>query len=379
MDNQNLNLQPRFQSNEAKKMPQKKTQMSSEEIGSIFKYHQSKRVTQQTENRSISYSNSSNQKNYNSSEVKTFNTKSLFSTKLFTTNQEQHFYQKYVIERVLKENKQCKIVICRESNTNYRKVAKIFEGTMYKFEDIVPEIQTNIKLSNFPHRNIINLIGLFIEHNFVALVFEIQAGGTLYEFLVKKQFQLADWEIKIIMKQILKGLIHLSKMEIIHRDIKLDNIMFTELNNIKSLKIIDFGCATFINDQKLKSIKCGTLGYIAPEILNGQYYDYSSDIYSVGCIFHILLTGTRLYPQFQEQQQIKYLNSQNAYILNKSITCPIILDLLQSMLSQQSKRPLAYSCLKHQYFYKSSPSITNQLQNMQFPQLKNPFQKSDQI
>lgn len=85
-------------------------------------------------------------------------------------------------------------------------------------------------------------------------------------------------------------------MEIIHRDIKLDNIMFSEFNNIKSLKIIDFGCAAFINDSRVKSIKCGTFGYIAPEILNDQYYDYSSDIYSVGGIFHILLTGTRIYP-----------------------------------------------------------------------------------
>ena len=66
----------------------------------------------------------------------------------------------------------------------------------------------------------------------------------------------------------MKGLKHLQKIDIIHRDIKLDNIMFTEANNIKSLKIIDFGCATFINDLRMKSIKCGTLGYIAPEILN---------------------------------------------------------------------------------------------------------------
>ncbi|CAD8132279.1 unnamed protein product [Paramecium octaurelia] len=383
MSTQNLNLHHQFQSKEGNSKFQNKNQLASvyqyiqdqEEIGPVLKQQYSNRTTQETENRFISYSNTSIYSNQKYLESYEKNSKATASTKMMIAHNECHFYKKYMVERIVKESKLCKVVLCQEIGSNQKKVAKIYEGKMINFEDIVPEIQTNCKLSNLPHRNIISLIDLFIEHELIALVFEYQAGGTLYDFLVQKQFQLTDSEVKIIMKQILKGLRHLQKLEIIHRDIKLDNIMFTEFNNIKSLKIIDFGCAAFINDSKAKSVKCGTFGYIAPEILNDQYYDYSSDIYSVGGIFHILLSGTRIYPQFLEQKQLKDLNSQNAYKLNKSITCPLTLDLLKSMLSQQSTRPKANCCLKHEYFIKPDLSITNQLQKMQFPKLRNPFRK----
>ncbi|CAK66581.1 unnamed protein product (macronuclear) [Paramecium tetraurelia] len=391
MSTQNLNLHHQYSSKEGSNKFQIKNQLSSvfqyiqyqEEIGPVLKQQQSNRTIQETENRFISYSNTSIYSNQKYLESYDKNSKATVSTKMMIAYNECHFYKKYMVERIVKQSKQCKVVLCQEIGSNQKKVAKIYEGKMINFvkfiftqqEDIVPEIQTNCKLSNFPHRNIISLIDLFIEHELIALVFEYQEGGTLYDFLVQKQFQLTDSEVKIIMKQILKGLRHLQKQEIIHRDIKLDNIMFTEFNNIKSLKIIDFGCAAFINDSKAKSIKCGTLGYIAPEILNDQYYDYSSDIYSVGSIFHILLSGTRIYPQFLEQKQLKDLNSQNAYKLNKSITCPLTLDLLKSMLSQQSTRPKANCCLKHEYFIKPDLSITNQQSSILLKTLKNAIPK----
>ena len=62
------------------------------------------------------------------------------------------------------------------------------------------------------------------------------------------------------------GLEYLNKHEIVHRDIKLENILFKNLNDINSLKIIDLGLAIF-ESQPIKFSVCGTPGYIAPEIL----------------------------------------------------------------------------------------------------------------
>lgn len=84
------------------------------------------------------------------------------------------------------------VVLCQEIGSKKTRIAKIYERKKINFvkfililkEDIVPEIQTNCKLSNLPHRNIITLIDLFIEPESIALVFEYQTGGTLYEFLV---------------------------------------------------------------------------------------------------------------------------------------------------------------------------------------------------
>lgn len=79
-----------------------------------------------------------------------------------------------------------------------------------------------------------------------------------------------------------------------HRDIKLDNIMFQEPNNIKSLKLIDFGLSSFVKDDNSK-IRCGTPGYIAPEIFLKNTYNELCDIYSLGAVVHILATGKRIF------------------------------------------------------------------------------------
>lgn len=80
-----------------------------------------------------------------------------------------------------------------------------------------------------------------------------------------------------------------------HRDLKPDNIMFKEPDSYDSLTIVDFGLSTFTNVEKYQFPKCGTPGYVAPEILNlvdRQFkYDKVCDIFSCGCIFYKLLFG----------------------------------------------------------------------------------------
>lgn len=69
------------------------------------------------------------------------------------------------------------------------------------------------------------------------------------------------------MKALLKALNHLHSLGIIHRDIKLTNIVFKDKINFKSLKVIDFEFATFLND--FEDSDCGTEGYMAPEVIHG--------------------------------------------------------------------------------------------------------------
>lgn len=83
------------------------------------------------------------------------------------------------------------------------------------------------------------------------------------------------------MKKILSGLNHIHSIGIIHRDIKMDNIMIEEPNDERSIRIIDFGFSAFKSNSSYVNEKCGTIGYFAPEIINGNYYDEKCDIYSL--------------------------------------------------------------------------------------------------
>jgi calcium-dependent protein kinase len=98
--------------------------------------------------------------------------------------------------------------------------------------------------------------------------------------------------IKTIMHNLLKAVNVLHDTGVIHRDLKPDNIMFMESDNFDSLKIIDFGLATEMSATQYLFPKCGTPGYVAPEILNlvDRTIKYSSqcDIFSCGCIFYKL-------------------------------------------------------------------------------------------
>jgi calcium-dependent protein kinase len=79
---------------------------------------------------------------------------------------------------------------------------------------------------------------------------------------------------------------------VIHRDLKPENIMFKEEGNLNSLRIVDFGLSTFDYLEKYQFPKCGTPGYVAPEIANlkdkNTKYDKICDMFSIGCIFYKL-------------------------------------------------------------------------------------------
>jgi len=85
-----------------------------------------------------------------------------------------------------------------------------------------------------------------------------------------------------------------------HRDLKPENLLFKDQFSHKCLKIVDFGLATFKDDDPYIFPKCGTPGFVAPEIANlvdkTVPYDPICDIFSIGVVFHILLTGDSVFP-----------------------------------------------------------------------------------
>lgn len=80
-----------------------------------------------------------------------------------------------------------------------------------------------------------------------------------------------------------------------HRDIKPENLILKDENERLVLKLADFGLAEFANKGELIFKRCGTPGYVAPEILNDLKYDTMVDAFSAGVIFYILLTGCSVF------------------------------------------------------------------------------------
>lgn len=93
------------------------------------------------------------------------------------------------------------------------------------------------------------------------------------------------------MMNILLGLNHCHDRKIMHRDLKPENLIIKDKNNLYDLKLIDFGLASFSNVDQYLFQRCGTPGYVAPEVINNrddEKYDEKVDIFSAGVIFYVL-------------------------------------------------------------------------------------------
>ena len=99
------------------------------------------------------------------------------------------------------------------------------------------------------------------------------------------------------MRNFLSALVYLHQYQIVHRDLKPENLIFETKGNNSDIKIADFGLATKLTnpDEKLK-LRCGSPGYVAPEILCNEGYNCSADVFSAGVIFYVMLTGQNLFP-----------------------------------------------------------------------------------
>lgn len=99
--------------------------------------------------------------------------------------------------------------------------------------------------------------------------------------------KLTEWEIIKFFRTLMETVNYIHQKNIVHRDIKPENILFDEANN---LKLVDFGSAQILEQNSALIEPAGTMFYIAPEVLIGEY-DFKCDIWSCGVILYILLTG----------------------------------------------------------------------------------------
>jgi serine/threonine protein kinase len=139
------------------------------------------------------------------------------------------------------------------------------------------------------HPNILKLERVYDEEDTVYLVLEYADGGDLFTKIIAAE-RFNEHYCAIIARRLLSALAYMNEQKIIHRDIKLENIMMTSLDEEADIKIVDFGFACEMTPENLE-VSCGSPGYVAPEILNKQPYDGKADVFSVGVILYIILSG----------------------------------------------------------------------------------------
>lgn len=140
------------------------------------------------------------------------------------------------------------------------------------------------------HPNVIKLYEVFETDNHINLVLELLRGGELFDKVVDKGFY-TEKDAAGLMKKLLGALDYMHTKGIMHRDLKPENLILANTEDDVEVKIADFGLATYVDIDEQLFRRCGTPGYVAPEILADQPYDHKVDIFSAGVILYILLSG----------------------------------------------------------------------------------------
>jgi len=148
-------------------------------------------------------------------------------------------------------------------------------------------------MKRFNHKNITKILEVFNDEEYMLIIMEYINGGNLFSF-VKKRRKLSEKMAKFLFRQIILGIQHIHSKNVVHRDIKLENILIDFDNNVK---ICDFGIGKVLeNEDELLYDKCGTPMYMAPEIIlandDNGYKGFPVDIWSSGITLYIMLSGS---------------------------------------------------------------------------------------
>jgi len=174
--------------------------------------------------------------------------------------------------------------------------------------DLLSEVEVSLSLD---HPHVARLLEVYESESTLSLVMECMEGGELFNRLIERQ-RFAEQDAAEASWQILLAVNYLHSEGIVHRDLKLENVLY-ESEKGDYLKVIDFGFSRRC-DRHLKLDKaCGTLAYAAPEVLNRNFLP-KSDLWSVGVMVFILLAGYMPFPGATDHEKGEAIR-QGRYIM----------------------------------------------------------------
>ena len=210
------------------------------------------------------------------------------------------FHNRFTVSKIIGSGAFANVYEATEKNSNSKYAVKGFNKDFLEQDPKGKQALWNevAVLRGMDHENLLNLHEVHETKNSVYLVFDIYEGGELNKYVEKKK-KLSEDEVVKIITGLLRGIEYMNERDYAHRDLKPNNIMLRKTTDVsaKDVVIVDFGLAASFNDTNLIYKRCGTPGYIAPEVIAAknveQFYKIppKSDMFSLGVILYVLCAG----------------------------------------------------------------------------------------
>ncbi|CAD8067977.1 unnamed protein product [Paramecium sonneborni] len=261
---------------------------------------------------------------------------------------QNNFRLDYDIGELIGQGQFANVYKITNKKNNQKYALKVFQKVALKNLNVDNvSVAKEIKIMRqLKHPGIIKIYEVYEDKEFICIVME------LMQYSMKQQKKKhAEHQCAQIMLQLFMMLQYIHDHKIIHRDIKPDNILY---KNQDTICICDFGLADYYNPMSVYQYqRCGTPGYVAPEVLRDQKYDYKVDVYSAGIILYTLLVGKQPFSA-HSQNKVVQLNYHGKIDFAQVKASDLCLSFLKSVLSiNPQTRPSAYEVLHHEWFFKT--------------------------
>uniref|UniRef100_A0A8C6T2Y5 Myosin, light chain kinase 5 n=1 Tax=Neogobius melanostomus TaxID=47308 RepID=A0A8C6T2Y5_9GOBI len=168
------------------------------------------------------------------------------------------------------------------------RAGKFYKGRRAKEREAA---RKEIELMNHLHHpKLVQCLGAYDHRLEMVMVMEFIAGGELFERIVDDSFEHTETSSAHYMQQILEGVAFMHQKKILHLDLKPENIVCVDTSGTE-IKIIDFGLASRFDDSVPLKVMHGTPEFVAPEVINYEQVSPATDMWSIGVICYILLSG----------------------------------------------------------------------------------------
>lgn len=259
---------------------------------------------------------------------------------------------------------------CRE-----KKSGKVFAAKFIPVSSPLEKslIRKEIDIMNQLHHNkLIQLHDAFEEDDEMVLIYEFLSGGELFERITDDNYRMTEAEAANYMRQIIEGIKHMHEKNIIHLDIKPENIMCQKRDS-NLVKIIDFGLATKLDPHETIKISTGTAEFAAPEIVERQPVGFYTDMWACGILTYVLLSGLTPFAGENDIETLKNIKAcqwhfdEDAF---KNISDEGKDFVRRLLVKEKEKRMTAHECLEHPWLKQTDVQRTDSISNRKYQDIR---------
>ncbi|NXT70017.1 MYLK2 kinase, partial [Chaetops frenatus] len=237
--------------------------------------------------------------------------------------------------------------ICTEKETGLKLAAKVIRKQGAKDKEMVLlEIDVMNQLN---HHNLIQLYDAIETPREIILFMEFVEGGELFERIIDDDYHLTEVDCMVFVRQICEGIRFMHHMCVLHLDLKPENILCVTATG-HMVKIIDFGLARRYNPNEKLKVNFGTPEFLSPEVVNYEHVSYTTDMWSMGVITYMLLSGLSPFLGDDDTETLNNVLAANWYFDEETFesVSEEAKDFVSNLIiKDKSARMSADQCLQH--------------------------------